>query len=83
MEETTIRCSPLNHILSFATYDDAFEANSVRQVEDICWIKIPAGKKSLTLKWERDVLDLPVFRQPLRGLAETGISPKGPLRASM
>lgn len=74
--------SLLDHLLSLAAYDDAFEAKSARQVENIFWVKMPPGRKSLTLKWKRDVLDLPVFREPLRGVAETGTSPTEPLRAS-
>ena len=74
--------SLLDHLLSLAAYDDAFEAKSARQVENIFWVTMPLGKKSLTLKWKRDVLDLPVFREPLRGAAGTGTSPTEPLRAS-
>lgn len=43
---------------------------------------MPPGKRSLTLKWKRDVLDLPVFREPLRGVGQCGTSSKEPLRAS-
>ena len=43
---------------------------------------MPPGKPSLTLKWKRHVLDRPVFREPLRGAGEHGISLTEPLRAS-
>ena len=46
------------------------------------WVKIPPGKKSLTLKWKRRALDRPVFREPLRGVGESGTSSTEPLRAS-
>ena len=62
-------------MLSLAAYDDTFEAKSAQQVENIFWVKIPPGRKSLTLKWKRDVLDLPVFREPLRKVAESGRDP--------
>ncbi|KAG8531634.1 uncharacterized protein KY384_003265 [Bacidia gigantensis] len=45
-------------------------------------VQIPPGRKSLTLKWRRRVLDLPVFQEPLRGAGEAGTSPTAPLRAS-
>ena len=43
---------------------------------------MPPGKKSLTLKWKRDVLDLSVFREKLRGVGESGTSPTEPLHES-
>ncbi|KAL8989941.1 MAG: hypothetical protein Q9177_001280 [Variospora cf. flavescens] len=73
--------SLLDHLISLALYDDAFEAKSAKTVENMFWVKMPPGKKSLTLKWKRDALNLPVFREKLRGVAETGTSPKEPLRA--
>lgn len=33
------------------------------------------------MEWKRESLNLPVFREKLRGMAETGTSPKEPLRA--
>ena len=68
-------------MISLALYDDAFEAKSAKNVENMFWVTMPPGKKSLTLKWRREVLDLPVFREKLRGVAESGTSPKEPLRA--
>jgi hypothetical protein len=73
--------SLLDHLISLAVYDDAFEATSAKDVENMFWVKMPPGKKSLTLKWKRRVLDLPVFRERLRGVAESGTSPTEPLRA--
>ena len=40
------------------------------------------GEKGLTLKWKREVLNLPVFREKLRGVGESGTSPTDTLRAS-
>jgi len=45
-------------------------------------VKISPGRKSLTLKEKRNVLDLPVFHKKLRGVGESGISPTDPLRTS-
>ena len=74
--------SLLDHLISLAVDDDAFEAESAKDVQNMFWVKIPPGKKSLTLKWKRCVLDRPVFREPLRGVGESGTSPTEPLRAS-
>ncbi len=73
--------SLLDHFISLALYDDAFEATYAKNVENMFWVKIPPGRKSLTLKWKRRVLDLPVFREPLRGAGEVGTSPTEPLLA--
>ena len=43
---------------------------------------MPPGRKSLILKWKRDLLDLPVFREKLRGVGESGTLRARPLRAS-
>ena len=74
--------SLLDHFISLAMYDDAFEAKSAKDVQNMFWVKMPPGKPSLTLKWKRHILDLPVFREPLRGVGECGISLIEPLRAS-
>lgn len=71
--------SLLDHLISLAIHDDAFEAESAKNAENMFWVKMPPGRKSLTLKWKRRVLDLPVFRDRLRG---GGTSPTIPLRAS-
>lgn len=74
--------SLLDHLISLAVDDDAFEAESAKDVKNMFWVKMPPGRKSLTLKWKRRVLDLPVYREPLRGVGESGTSPTDPLRAS-
>ncbi len=74
--------SLLDHFISLAVYDDAFEATYAKNVENMFWVKIPPGRKSLTLKWKRRVLDLPVFREPLRSAGVVGTSPTEPLLAS-
>lgn len=74
--------SLLDHLLSLAAHDDAFEAKSAQHVENIFRARMPLGRKSLILKWKRDVLDLPVFREKLRGVGESGTWPTDPLRVS-
>ncbi len=74
--------SLLDHFISLAMYNDAFEAESAKDIRNMFWVKMPPGKPSLTLKWKRRVLDLPVFREPLRGAGEYGTSPTDALRAS-
>ena len=71
----------LDRLLSLALHDDAFEAHSARFVKNIFWAKIPPGQRCLPLKWKRKVLDLPVFRQPVRSPEGAGTSPTEPLRA--
>jgi len=68
-------------LISLALHDDAFEAKSAKNVENMFWVKMPPHKKSLTLKWKCDALDLPVFREKKRGMADSGTSSKEPLRA--
>jgi len=74
--------SLLDHFISLAVHDDAFEATYAKNVENMFRVKVPPGRKSLTLKWKRRVLDLPVFRELLRGAGEAGTSPTEPLLAS-
>jgi len=72
----------LDHLLSLALIDKAFEAESAHDIKNIFWVKMPPGKQSLTLKWKREVLDLPVLREPMRGSEGSGTSPTKPLRAN-
>ncbi len=71
----------LDHLLALALDDEAFEAESAKYIENIFWVKMPPGKRSLTLKWKREVLDLPVLREPMRGAEGSGTSPTKPLCA--
>ena len=74
--------SLLDHLISLALHDDAFEAKSANDVKNIFWVKMPPDKKSLTLKWKCGILNCPVFREPLRSTAESETSSTEPLRAS-
>ena len=40
----------LDHLLSLALIDKAFEAESAHDIKNIFWVKMPPGKQSLTLK---------------------------------
>ncbi len=42
--------SLLDHLISLALHDDAFEAKSANDVKNIFWVKMSPDKKSLTLK---------------------------------
>ncbi|KAL9134380.1 MAG: hypothetical protein Q9175_004440, partial [Cornicularia normoerica] len=81
-EDNDLIFSLLDYLISLTVNDDVFEAESAKDVQNIFWVKMPQGKKSLTLKWKRRVLNRPVFREPLRGVGEAGTSPIEPLRAS-
>lgn len=72
----------LDYLLALALDDETFEAESARYIENIFRVKIPPGKHSLALKWKRELLDLPVLREPTRGDKGSGTSPTKPLRAS-
>jgi len=72
----------LDHLISLTVDDKAFEAESAKNVQSIFWVTVPTGKKRLTMKWRRSVLDRPVFREPIRSVGESGTSPSEPLRAS-
>ncbi|KAA6415050.1 MAG: hypothetical protein FRX48_01801 [Lasallia pustulata] len=74
--------SLLGHFISLAVHDDAFEATYAKNIENMIRVKRSSGRKSLTLKWKSRVLDLPVFREPLRSAREVGTSPTEPLLAS-
>jgi len=74
--------SLLDHFISLAVYDDAFEATYAKNVENMFRVQVPSDRKSLTLKWKSRVLDLPVFREPMRDASEVGTSSTAPLRAS-
>jgi len=39
-----------NHFIFFAVYDNAFKIIYAKNVENIFRVKIPSGKKNLTLK---------------------------------
>jgi hypothetical protein len=64
-----------DHFISLVVYDNSFEATFAKNVKNMFWVKISLGKKSLTLKWKRRVLDLLVFREPLRSVDEVGTLP--------
>ncbi len=72
----------LDHLIFLALRDDAFQAESAKHFENTFWVTLPRGKKSLTLKWNREILDFPVFCEPIRHSDESGSSPPKPLNAS-
>lgn len=62
-----------------ALYNDVFVAESVRNISHIFGGKVPSGKRSLQLKMKREVLDIPVFREPGRTVDGYHTSPMQPL----
>ncbi|MCJ1475489.1 hypothetical protein MMC13_004152 [Lambiella insularis] len=70
----------VDHVIVLALYDDAFKAKSAKHVENIFFAKMPEGKNSLVLKWKREILDRPVFTQPIK--AKGSFTSSQPLRAS-
>jgi hypothetical protein len=70
-------------MLALALHDEAFEASTMQKVDQIFQAEVPPHKNSRTLHWKEDMLDVPVFRQPIRsedGTRKT--SPIEPLRSS-
>ncbi len=65
-----------------ALHDDVFAAESVRNVSHIFGAKVPSGKNCLQLKMKRNVLDIPVFREPGRAVGGYRTSPTQPLRSA-
>jgi len=54
----------------------------MQDVGNIYRIQIPAGKKSITLKWKSSMLDIPIFRQPKSSVNGYGTSATEPLRST-
>ena len=81
-EEQNLLLDLVGHVISMACHDDAFDAQSMRDISQIYRIQIPSHKKSMTLKWKSEKLDLPLFRQPIRSLNGYRTSPTEPLRAA-
>ena len=71
----------LDQLLALALDDDAFDSRSAQHVTNIFHAKMPPGRCGIMVKWKRQALDLPVFREPMRGSQGPGTSPSEPLRA--
>ena len=70
-------------MLALALDDEAFEASSMQKVDQIFQAEVTSCKNSRTLHWKEDMLDIPVFRQPMRCVDGTRkTSPTDPLRSS-
>lgn len=46
-EHDNLTFSLVDHLLSLALYDDAFEAESVKTVKNLFWAKMEEGKESI------------------------------------
>ena len=71
----------LDQLLALALDDNAFDSRSAQHVANIFHAAMPPGRCGIMLKWKRRALDLPVFREPMRGPRGSGTSPSKPLRA--
>ena len=71
----------VDHMISLALFDDAFEAESATNVRNIFNADVPEGKSSLVLKWKREALDRPVFTEPARDNEEETWSKPRPMLA--
>ena len=71
----------VDYMISLILFDDAFEAESAKNVRNIFNTDIPEGKSSLVLKWKREALDRPVFTEPARDDEEETRSKPRPMLA--
>jgi hypothetical protein len=55
----------IDHFLSLAILDDAFETDFIRSTEDIFKIRVEPPRRSLQIKFKVKVLNVPVCRQPV------------------
>ena len=73
----------LDHLLSLAVHDQAFEVNGITtDIANIFRCEIPSHKTSVALKWKNEVMDKPIFREPIRSVGLHGTSDWQPLKSS-
>ena len=73
----------LDHLLSLALHDRAFEVNSLTSnIANIFQCEIPSHKTSVALRWRKEVMDTPIFREPIRSAGLRGTSDLQPLKSS-
>jgi hypothetical protein len=65
-------------MLALALDDEAFEASTMQNIDQIFQAEVPSCKNSRTLHWKESMLDVPVFRQPIRDASGTRTSLKEP-----
>ena len=66
----------LDHLLSLAADDKAFEVDSIAtNIANIFKCEIPNHKNSISLKWRDDILNKPIFRQPIRSFRTSDTEP--------
>ena len=56
----------VDYMISLILFDDAFEAESAKNIQNIFNADVSEGKSNLVLKWKREALDRPVFTEPAR-----------------
>ncbi|KAK4223504.1 hypothetical protein QBC38DRAFT_425312 [Podospora fimiseda] len=50
-------------MIAIAILDDAFDSD-IRSVDDLYQVRMPTDRRSLEFTWKRQMLNVPVFRQP-------------------
>ncbi|KAI9808022.1 MAG: hypothetical protein M1827_007547 [Pycnora praestabilis] len=80
-EDDPIFC-PITHILTLAFVDHAFEAPSLRSVEQIFGLRILKPVNCIQLHWKESMKKIPVFRQAVRAANGFKTSPNKALRYS-
>lgn len=68
----------IDHFLSLAILDDAFESDHIRSSEDIFRIRVPHPRRSLNIRFKKSVLNVPICRQPVStpsGMSTDAIKP--------
>ena len=69
----------ITHILALAFTDDAFEAPTLKDMEQICSLEVKDPVKCIHLRWKESMLQTPIFRQAIRVGGKFETSPIKPL----
>lgn len=81
-ENDNLLLCPIAHFLALAFADRAFEASSLQEATNILRVQVPQHKKSLTIQWRQEILDIPVLRQSVRTEGGFRTSQHEPLSAA-
>ena len=69
----------ITHVLTLAFVDDAFEAPSLRTMEQICTLEGKDPVRCIHLRWKASILKTPIFRHTVRVDGKLETSPNKPL----
>jgi hypothetical protein len=79
MYDETLLFSPHVFLLGLLFCDRAFAAYNLTSPEELSRLTIPLGRNELSLRLNRMLDDIPVFRKAVRTMDGWGISPDEPL----